>query len=388
MWGHALPSLRCPKCRGGLSLRAVEPEVRDPAGEPLVATTEQIWIRTGALLCTACSNVYPVHEGVPILLTYTSPTAKTATENWPDAVRRVVADAGFSLPDGRPPRGEKFVQASFSLEWEEYDYGDTLWTASTEDRIRTFVGECGVERGRLAGKRFCEIGCGLGIMTRAAANELGAEAWGVDLSQAVFRAAREFEDDPRLHFVQASVFAMPFAEESFDFVYSHGVLHHTWSTKAAIGSAIQHLRPDGSLYVWLYGLDDVRISLLRRVAYAGEALTRPLVARLPGPLATLALWPTVPLYQWASGRGIREGTHTKRYTARQALHAARDRFTPLFAHRHETGEVREWLERDFGFPRVETVRGDEVSESWRLAMDRNVALRAHRVAAAPGVAAR
>ena len=134
----------------------------------------------------------------------------------------------------------------------------------------------------------------------------------------------------------------PSKPQQFDFVYSHGVLHHTWSTKEAVGRAASLLRTDGTLYVWLYGFDDVRISVARRVAYALESVTRPLIARLPGPVATLVLTPTVPAYVLASYMGLASGTHGGTYSAAQALHAARDRFTPRFAHRHEVEEVVGW----------------------------------------------
>ena len=230
----------------------------------------------------------------------------------------------------------------------------------------------------MEGKRFCEIGCGLGITTHAAAEVLGAEAWGVDLSEAVFRAARQHMDRENLHFVQASVFALPLRRESFDFLYTHGVLHHTWSTKEAIRSAIAVLAEDSTLYIWLYGMDDVRVTRLRHAAYLVESNVRPVVARLPAILAAAVLWTLVPFYQIASKAGVAKRTHSARCTARQAWHAARDRFTPLFAHRHERAEVLDWLENEFGFALVERVSGTEVADSWSLAMERNVALRAHR----------
>ena len=105
-----------------------------------------------------------------------------------------------------PRRVRNSSPTSFSTEWEAYDYGDTLWTASTADRLQAFRGECGLQQGDLAGRRFCEIGCGLGILTNEAASALGAEAWGMDLSTSVFRAAAQFRANPRLHFVQASIF--------------------------------------------------------------------------------------------------------------------------------------------------------------------------------------
>jgi SAM-dependent methyltransferase len=337
--------------------------------------TSEVWIDDGALLCRACVNVFPIASGVPILLTYATALSRRTFEEWPGAFRRELTDGGYHLPADTPPKGEEFVAASFSTEWADYDYGSTLWTAPLHDRIETFRAECGLRDGDLAGKQFCEIGCGLGILTNEAASGLGATAWGVDLSQAVFRAANQFKNNPRLHFVQASVFRLPFAGDTFDFLYSHGVLHHTWSTREAVKHAAAALRRDGTIYVWLYGHADVRISVVRQIAYAVEEVIRPFIARMPSPLATAVLLPSIPLYQLASAAGQRSGTHATRYTAQQALHAARDRFTPLYAHRHEVDEVEGWL-TDMGFKAVQRVSGDTAAPSWRLAIDRNVAVRA------------
>jgi 2-polyprenyl-3-methyl-5-hydroxy-6-metoxy-1,4-benzoquinol methylase len=340
-------------------------------------SSDRAWIESGVLSCFVCRCIYPIHRGVPILLRYPTALARSAHDALPHSLRRELLEGGFGLSGDEAPLGERHVGASFSTEWAGYEYGGTLWTASTTDRVQTFRGECGLRDGDLLGKRFCEIGCGLGILTHEAAAGLGAEAWGMDLSNAVFRAAAQFKSNSQLHFVQASIFAPPFKCQQFDFVYSHGVLHHTWSTKQAVGRAASLLRPDGTLYVWLYGFDDVRISFARQVAYAIEEVTRPLIARLPGPMATLALVPTIPAYVLASYMGLRSGTHGRTYSPSQALHAARDRFTPRFAHRHQFGEVAGWY-RDNGLQSIHRVRGDEVPPTWSLAIERNVAIRGHR----------
>lgn len=379
MWSDALNTIRCPSCLGKLTLRSIQDE---PATTDKFVTDDSdgksFWTEIGVLLCNTCTWLFPIHSGVPILLTYPTQIARDAMRSWPATMQHELDDTGFNLPNKLPPRGEEFVGASFSAEWATYDYGTTLWTAPTNDRLMTFRGECGLKKGELTGGRFCEIGCGLGITTNEASTGLGAEAWGVDLSQAVFRAATEFKSNQRLHFVQASVFALPFERHQFDFVYSHGVLHHTWSTRVAISRAAELLGKNGTIYVWLYGFDDVRISLARRFAYAIEAVTRPVLARLPSSITTIALLPLIPLYQFASAVGQRSGTHACRYTAQQALHAARDRFTPMFAHRHEISEVFEWF-RDMGFEKIQRVDGSEVSTSWKYAIDRNVAVRASYV---------
>jgi SAM-dependent methyltransferase/uncharacterized protein YbaR (Trm112 family) len=376
MWTHALSTLRCPRCKGALMLRGLRGDDAAIASSSSAAhPPSEAWIEGGAILCSACVRVFPIASGVPILLTYPTALSRKTFNEWPDQFRRELTDAGFSLPSDTPPKGEEFVAASFSTEWSDYDYGATLWTAPLKDRVETFRAECGLRDGDLVGKEFCEIGCGLGILTNEAASGLGATAWGVDLSSAVFRAANQFKNNPHLHFVQASVFRLPFATDTFDFLYSHGVLHHTWSTHEAVKHAASVLKRDGTIYVWLYGHADVRISVVRQIAYAVEEVVRPVIARMPSPLATAVLLPSIPFYQLASAAGQRSGTHATRYTAQQALHAARDRFTPLYAHRHEVDEVAGWL-TEMGFEGVQRVSGETAAESWRLAIDRNVAVRA------------
>ncbi len=373
MWERAAAILACPRCRGPLELRTI-PSVVSPG----TSTPESVgWIDEGLLTCAACHAFYPVHRGVPILLRYRTAMGEAAYRGWPESLRAALRAEGFDFPADEPPRGEKFVQASFSTEWDAYDYGGTLWTASTADRLQTFRGECGLKDGDLAGKRFCEVGCGLGILTHEAATALGAEAWGMDLSTSVFRAVAQFRDNPRLHFVQASVFSPPFAGRPFDFVYSHGVLHHTWSTQEAVRHAAQLVRAGGALYVWLYGHDDVRVSLTRRLAFALEQSTRPWLARLPPRVATTVLLPLVPVYQAASLLGRMSGSHGAAYSVQEAIHAARDRFTPLFAHRHDYDEVAEWY-REVGLQDLHKVDPSEVSPSWAPAIERNISIRGRR----------
>jgi len=386
MWEHAVETVACPRCSGPLTPRVIHDERRSVThsgpSQPDLSGISDRWIETGVLCCDTCKCAFAIHRGVPILLRYKTRLAQAAYDTWPAALRRDLLEGGFDFSSDTAPRGEKYVAATFSTEWETYEYGATLWTGSTVDRLQTFRGECGLKAGELAGLRFCEIGCGLGILTNEAAEGFGADAWGMDLSTSVFRAAAHFKANPRVHFVQASVFSAPFKPQEFAFVYSHGVLHHTWNTKEAVLRAVQLLRSDGSLYVWLYGYGDVRVSIPRQVAFAVEALLRPLIARLPPPVATAVLLPLVPLYQVASLLGKLSGTHGSKYSPRQALHAARDRFTPLFAHRHEFDEVANWF-REIGLTTIHKVAGAEVAPSWALALERNVAVRGSRLSSRP-----
>ena len=119
------------------------------------------------------------------------------------------------------------------------------------------------------GLRVLEIGCGLGT-DGARFAKAGADYTGVDLTEAAVELARR-----RFHlsglpgeFRAADAENLDFADESFDLVYSHGVLHHTPDTARAVREAHRVLRPGGRAVVMLYHRDSynyrINIRLLRR----------------------------------------------------------------------------------------------------------------------------
>jgi SAM-dependent methyltransferase len=126
------------------------------------------------------------------------------------------------------------------------------------------------------GLRVLEIGCGLGTDGAQFATA-GAIYTGVDLTEAaVDLARRRFElfNLPGT-FRTADAENLDFADESFDLVYSHGVLHHTPDTERAVREVHRVLRPKGRAVVMLYHRDSynyrVNIRLFRR---AGAHLLR------------------------------------------------------------------------------------------------------------------
>jgi len=119
------------------------------------------------------------------------------------------------------------------------------------------------------GLRVLEIGCGLGT-DGARFARAGAHYAGVDLTEAaVSLARRRFELEGLAgEFRVADAEALQFADESFDIVYSHGVLHHTPDTGAAVKEILRVLKPGGRAIVMLYHRDSynyrVNIGVLRR----------------------------------------------------------------------------------------------------------------------------
>src|SRR5439155_16573893 len=83
------------------------------------------------------------------------------------------------------------------------------------------------------------------------ATRWGARVVGIDLSAAAEVAATNLADREFIA-LQADVFALPFAPESFDVIYSIGVLHHTPDCEKAFKVLPQYLKPGGKIAVWLY----------------------------------------------------------------------------------------------------------------------------------------
>jgi len=119
------------------------------------------------------------------------------------------------------------------------------------------------------GLKVLEIGCGLGT-DGAQFARAGAIYTGVDLTEAAVELARKRFELFNLQgaFRTADAEQLDFADESFDVVYSHGVLHHTPDTARAIREVHRVLRPGGRAVIMLYHRDSynyrVNIGILRR----------------------------------------------------------------------------------------------------------------------------
>jgi SAM-dependent methyltransferase len=127
-----------------------------------------------------------------------------------------------------------------------------------------------------SGLRVLEIGCGLGTDGVQFA-KAGAHYTGVDLTEAAIELARKRFELAGLpgEFRIADAENLDFANDSFDLVYSHGVLHHTPDTGRAVQEIHRVLKPGGRAVVMLYHRGSynyrVGIRILRR---AGAGLLK------------------------------------------------------------------------------------------------------------------
>jgi SAM-dependent methyltransferase len=125
-----------------------------------------------------------------------------------------------------------------------------------------------------------DIGCGTGRWTKYLSKRVKfIEA--VDPSDAVFAADKLLGDIANVRLSQASIETLPFADETFDFVMSVGVLHHIPDTQKALNDCVQKLKKGGYFYVYLY-YNLERRGLFYRTLFRMSDLIRRIVSRLPG----------------------------------------------------------------------------------------------------------
>jgi ubiquinone/menaquinone biosynthesis C-methylase UbiE len=124
---------------------------------------------------------------------------------------------------------------------------------------------------RFRGKKVLEIGCGIATDGLEFAKN-GAAYTGVDLTPRAIEMARKrfalFGFPGRFEVANAEE-SLPFPDESFDHVYSFGVIHHSPSPEKIVAQIHRVLRPGGTFTVMLYNRSSINyyleIMLLRKI---------------------------------------------------------------------------------------------------------------------------
>lgn len=221
--------LACPACSSSFT------------AEAFVAQEEELL--QGALRCR-CKEAVPVIEGIPRFL-----------EDWPKQFPEFARQYGrrvggadseaFLAQAGHFQRYQQRTRKSFGYQWTAFG----RMVCDFRDNFLNYIHPLGPED--FAGKLGLDVGCGFGRHIFNAAS-LGAEMVGVDLSRAIDVAAENTKMLPKVHLIQADLYRLPLRRETFDFVYSLGVLHHLPDPQRGFNAVVPLAKPDGHVAVWLY----------------------------------------------------------------------------------------------------------------------------------------
>jgi len=180
-----------------------------------------------------------------------------------------VENADSKVLDGFGDEWRRLDQSGIS-DWELHELFNTYfsifpWSGLREDSIGF------------------DLGCGSGRWAKLVATRVG-QLHCIDASRAALDVARKnLSEHKNCYFHLASVDSIPLADESADFGYSLGVLHHVPDTMAGIKACVAKLKPGAPLLLYLYYAFDNR-SVLYRMIWKGSEIFRFLISRAPFPL--------------------------------------------------------------------------------------------------------
>lgn len=187
------------------------------------------------------------------------------------------------------------VVSGFGDEWSRFDQS----SLSADEAETLFDGYFGIFPWELlpAGSVGFDLGCGSGRWAKMVAPRVGRLHL-IDPSDAIDVARRNLAGMPNCEFHRAGVDDIPLADNSCDFGYSLGVLHHIPDTKAGLKAAVEKLKPGAPFLLYLYYRFDNR-PVWYRAIWRVSNVFRVIISRLPHwlryavsqCLAALVYWP-------------------------------------------------------------------------------------------------
>ena len=201
----------------------------------------QLWLQH--IRCIECGKRVPVDNGIPRFVS--EPDSKVAQR----------------------------TQHSFGYEWTKF----SDWKPSGDSNFKDYFDRLDLDA--LATQRTLDAGCGMGRHAKQLAPYVG-QLVALDFSVAIDQAAQNLSLCRNTDCIQADLTHLPFADESFDFIYSMGVLHHLTDTLEALRHLVSKVRVGGRIRFYLYW---------KRKGISGFLLTavnllRAITTRLPLPL--------------------------------------------------------------------------------------------------------
>ena len=150
--------------------------------------------------------------------------------------------------------GDSNYTDSFGFQWNKFqktqiDRDSKNSNQSTE----RFFAETGWDKQDLTGLNVLEVGSGAGRFSQVFLDHTKGNLYSVDYSDAVSANFRNNgHHGERFHLFQASIYEMPFPDNSFDKVFCFGVLQHTPDFKQSVRSLIAKAKPGGEVIVDFY----------------------------------------------------------------------------------------------------------------------------------------
>jgi ubiquinone/menaquinone biosynthesis C-methylase UbiE len=213
------------------------------------------------------------------------------------------------------------------------------WKRDKQSRTSLFTESTGFDLKELASSAheatFLDVGCGYGRFCETIA-ETDNEIVGIDMSTTSIELAYKYVGANRnVHLVQCDLNKLPFELESFDYIFSIGVLHHTPDAQASFDRIVPYLKRGGRIAVWVYSPE----------AKKTDNKIRKITTKIPTGLLFLLCLPMPFVYRfYRYVRRIPEGKYHYGYWP--TVMGTFDSWSPKYASVHEPAEVASWFAKN------------------------------------------
>jgi SAM-dependent methyltransferase len=180
------------------------------------------------------------------MITETKQTTETTTTPEPQALKDAVRKFWGTLPCGVSHSSQPTDSHAFFEETEKHRF--KVHTNFDQPFLKEAI-----NFKEHTGKTVLEVGVGIGVDAMQW-SRAGNRVFGIDynLPSVQITKARFQDAGAQGRFLNSDAENLPFASNSFDLVYSFGVLHHTPGTEKAIRECYRVLKPGGQAIIMLY----------------------------------------------------------------------------------------------------------------------------------------
>ena len=300
-------------------------------------------ILDGLLTCK-CGKAHPVVRGVPRFVPDAFEQHPEFTKEYYDSIKTYV---GANVREKEHfEKMFKEVQGMFGKQWEIWGKTERIYGFTEEQARAWFLSHTtskNIDESYFKGKIALEVGCGHGKYVKIL-NDLGCENIGLDLGPSVDLVYEITKDRPTAHVIQANAMEPPLKDESFDYVWSHGVLHHTPSTKDAVRACSKLPKKDtGWFYVWVYHKGGF-------VWEYGNRFLRSITTRLPEKAVLFLSYALAPLLYIVPA--YNKDVNLSNVSWSECALSINDWLAPKYQWHHSAEEVISWYE-EFGYKDIE-----------------------------------
>jgi ubiquinone/menaquinone biosynthesis C-methylase UbiE len=173
---------------------------------------------------------------------------------------------------------DRNVVRGFGDEWSRFDQSE-LSSAELEQMFDNYFNIFPWERLSAQAVGF-DLGCGSGRWAKFVAPRVGTLHLIDPSSEALEVAKRNLQSADNCYFHLAGAEENPLSDNSCDFGYSLGVLHHIPDTEAGLRTCVAKIKPGSPFLLYLYYRFDNRPAWFRMLWAASDAV-RKVVSKLP-----------------------------------------------------------------------------------------------------------